>query len=185
VDHRAPMEAGHKPEPPGGKGRFRLFARSAAICAALAAFPLGGCSVSMPIGSIFSPEEDPATGTVAPAGDADAVRLEGKPALTEAMDAEDVRRSQSAIALALDPEGNGVPVNWDNPQSGGKGEFRSAGAFYLNGGQLCRHFAATFEKDSQAQAFDGSACRAGPQNWLIVDVRERQTNVAEPPAIQR
>jgi surface antigen len=96
------------------------------------------------------------------------VRLQGQPSLSPQMDAEDARRSQSALALALDPAGNGVPVSWDNPQSGAKGSFRSVSEFYLEGNQLCRRFVADFSTGSQASGYDGSACRAGPQSWVII-----------------
>jgi surface antigen len=178
VRAKAMITHGHNDVRGSGKSPGRL----ALYCVApllLVIAPLGGCSVSMPIGSIFSAEEDPATGTVQQPADTGTIRVKGRPALTAAMDGEDTRRSQSAIALALDPEGNSLPVGWDNPQSGNKGEFRSTGAFYLDGNQLCRRFAATFEKDSTVTAYDGSACRVGPQSWLIIDAQER-SEAAEP-----
>jgi surface antigen len=139
----------------------------------VAAF-LGGCSVSMPIGSLFGDDETEKKATTGavngqPYAAALAPALTGKAALSPKMDAEDARRSQSALALALDPEGKGVPVNWDNPQSGSKGSFRSVGDYFLVGNQLCRRFAADFTMTSAASAYDGQACRSGPQSWVIVE----------------
>ncbi len=135
---------------------------------------LAGCSISMPIGSMFGSDDEPgkATGSVDPSSDAaGAVRLPSQTSLAEGMSSEDIRRSQSALALALDPEGNGVPVNWDNPQSGSKGSFRSNGEFFLVGNQLCRRFVAELGAGQQPTAYDGRACRAGPQNWVIVEAK--------------
>jgi surface antigen len=141
---------------------------------------LSGCSVSMPIGSFFGEDETPPTASVEPA--TKTIPITGQPSLTPSMDGEDTRRSQSALALALDPEGNGVPVNWDNPQSGAKGSFRSTSDFYLAGNQLCRKFKADFDRSGQASAYEGSACRAGPQNWVITGAVEQGfgENEAEP-----
>jgi surface antigen len=152
--------------------------RMAALVAVLGV-ALCGCSVSMPIGSFFGEDDTPPTASIEPVQKT--VPLAGQPSLSQSMDGEDTRRSQSALALALDPEGNGVPVNWDNPQSGAKGNFRSAGEFYLSGNQLCRKFKADYDRSGQASAYDGSACRAGPQNWVITDAVEQGGNGAEEP----
>src|SRR5438067_2431449 len=34
---------------------------------------------------------------------------------------EDWRRARAALGVALDPQGNGKPVKWDNPESGLRG----------------------------------------------------------------
>ena len=41
--------------------------------------------------------------------------------LSSELGPEDLRRADGAMAVALDPQGNGAPVNWDNPQSGDQG----------------------------------------------------------------
>jgi surface antigen len=151
-------------------------ARAPMLLLGLVALWLGGCSVSVPLGAMFGADEPTApTGTIKGASDANIVRLQGQPSLSPQMDAEDARRSQSALALALDPAGNGVPVGWDNPQSGNKGSFRSVSEFYLEGNQLCRRFVADFTTDSQASGYDGSACRAGPQSWVIIEAKAQDS----------
>jgi surface antigen len=142
---------------------------------------LSGCSISMPIGAIFDKEDKKAeqatTGSIDPAATSqgsDSLAIAGRAELADGMSAEDVRRSKSALALALDPEGTSLPVNWDNPETGSKGSFRSAGDFFLDGNQLCRRFAAELMQAGQSNAYQGLACRAGPQNWIIT-----KTNDAE------
>jgi surface antigen len=155
-------------------------ARAPMLALGLVALWLGGCSVSVPLGAMFGADEPSApTGTIKGASDANIVSLKGQPSLSPKMDAEDARRSQSALALALDPAGNGVPVNWDNPQSGNKGSFRSISEFYLEGNQLCRRFTADFNAGTQASAYDGSACRAGPQSWVIIEAKAQGAEATE------
>ncbi len=147
----------------------------AAFCGTIIAVTLGGCAVSMPIGSLFG-ADDPPTGSV----DASApIGVAGQKVLAESMNAEDARRSQGALSLALDPEGNGAPVNWDNPGSGAKGSFRSQGEFFLAGNELCRRFSATLERDGAADAYAGSACRSGPQSWIITEISKQEAAGAQ------
>jgi surface antigen len=145
---------------------------------ALIAAGLSGC-VSMQLGSLFGDEEKQAvaTGSLEGAEAADEPGALGEPeqeALAPGLAGEDVRRSQSALALALDPEGRGVPVNWDNPETGNKGSFRSVGDFFLSGNQLCRRFEADVAVGAQPVAYRGRACRTGPQNWAIVSSKPRE-----------
>jgi surface antigen len=46
-----------------------------------------------------------------------------KSSLAGILDAEDWRRAKAALSTALDPQGNGSLVGWDNPDSGNKGSF--------------------------------------------------------------
>jgi hypothetical protein len=43
------------------------------------------------------------------------------------LDAEDWRRAKVALSTALDPQGNGSLVGWDNPDTGNKGSFTPVG----------------------------------------------------------
>jgi surface antigen len=164
---RAVTSLGDSEAPRQCKARLALLRIKTAASSAVLVLMLAGCSVSVPLGSLFG-ADDPATGSVDGTAAPAPIGLQGQSALTPGMDAEDARRSQSALALALDPEGRGVPVNWDNPQSGSKGSFRSTGEFYLEGNQLCRRFSAALDRAGDANAYAGSACRAGPQNWVII-----------------
>jgi surface antigen len=141
---------------------------SLAMAVSLAALTLSGCSISTRIGSLFG--EDEAAETTASTDEADAIaeplRTGG---LSPRMNDEDTRRSQSALALALDPEGKGVPVNWDNPETGATGSFSASGDFYIKSNQLCRPFTADLAYSGAKESFKGKACRAGPGAWAILD----------------
>src|SRR4051812_4799462 len=91
----------------------------------------GACSISMPIGSLV--EDQSATGSVkaAPASP-----------LSADLGPEDWRRAKGALAIALDPQGNGSPVTWDNPETGMKGTFVPIGQPFVKNDEICRAFRA-------------------------------------------
>ncbi|WP_246155660.1 RT0821/Lpp0805 family surface protein [Rhabdaerophilum calidifontis] len=124
---------------------------------------LGGCSLVMPLASFHQDAET--TGSLAsPAA-----------ALDPALDAEDWRRAQAALALAVDPQGPGQPVNWDNPATRRRGSFAPAGDLVLVEGQVCRPFVATLGSSlpgTRETRRNGRACRTGPGEWALRSVPE-------------
>ena len=91
--------------------------------------------------------------------------------LSPRLNEEDWRRAQSALVLAVDPQGNGTPVAWDNPESGAKGSFVAAGPLFLMENRICRPFSAEVNAKGQASSLAGSSCRLGPNEWVIKDVK--------------
>ncbi len=92
--------------------------------------------------------------------------------LSHNLDVEDWRRARAALATALDPQGNGATVAWDNPQSGRKGAFIPVAAPYPVDGQVCRAFIAKIEGAEARESVQGSACRTGgTDDWNVQDVR--------------
>ena len=80
------------------------------------------------------PEDEPkATGTLA---------AKASSALSPELGEEDWRRAKGALAVALDPQGNGALVSWDNPDSGFKGAFTPVGHPFVKGDEICRAFVA-------------------------------------------
>jgi len=91
--------------------------------------------------------------------------------LSPALNEEDWRRAQSALALAVDPQGNGAPVSWDNPESGHKGSFVAAGPLYVLENRVCRSFIARLNKPDPDTTLQGSSCRLGPNDWVVKEVK--------------
>jgi surface antigen len=120
-----------------------------------------GCSLSFPMAGFV---DDPiATGSIART---DAL-------LFKALDQEDGRRARAALAVALDPQGNGASVAWSNPQSGAKGSFVATAVPFTEGSHVCRAFRADVEPDPRsAHAVEGSACRGAEGEWTVSDARE-------------
>jgi surface antigen len=86
------------------------------------------------------------------------------------LDEEDWRRARAAMATALDPQGNGGHVRWDNADSGNKGSFAPVGNPFLIKDEICRSFVAMVSLKEPDQWFQGSACRVTASEWTIKDV---------------
>ncbi len=105
--------------------------RHAALGAVLLGLLCAGCSVSFPIIGLSSKAEDEVatTSSVLPARGPD--KAAGLGTLASELGPEDLRRADAAMSVALDPQGNGAAVSWDNPQSGIKGSFVPVGGPFL------------------------------------------------------
>ena len=118
---------------------------------------LSACSlpVSVPGMSL----DDTTTGSIRP--------VNGSP-FSKDMDAEDWRRAKSALDTALDPQGNGAKVAWENPMSGAKGAFTPLAQPYPKDDGICRAFTASVEIQGRgAQALRSSACRRNGEEWIV------------------
>jgi surface antigen len=137
--------------------------RARAARSFLAAVGLGslvaGCSTSIPLPSMVS--LDDVTGSIE------------KPvaSLASTLDPEDWRRAQGALGVALDPQGNGAAVNWDNPQSGVRGSFTPVGAAYPSGDDICRAFLADIGGKAAPRQLQGVGCREKGGEWRISDLK--------------
>jgi len=78
------------------------------------------------------------------------------------LDAEDRRREQAALATALDPQGDGSAVHWDNVKSGHKGSLTAVGDAFTQESKVCRAFLADLDSSRTLQ---GIACTTAPGVW--------------------
>ena len=130
------------------------------LAAGIVALLLGACSLS--VGVMGLKEDEPeATGAITPAA---AIPL--SPHLNE----EDWRRAKAALAVALDPQGPGTQVSWDNPATSRKGTFTPAGAPFVKNDEICRSFSAHLSGPSPA-ALQGTACRLSGGEWTLKEVK--------------
>jgi len=113
--------------------------------------------MSMPIASLSASKED-ATGSI-PA-----------PYIAHLLDAEDWRRAKAALATALDPQGNGSLVAWDNPESGHKGSFTPVGKAYPADAKICRVFLSRIDRKGNEQSMQGTACADKGSDWTIAEI---------------
>jgi hypothetical protein len=127
-------------------------------------FALCGCSVG---GAPLSPDVDMrATGAIpTPAAPA-------RPALPAALDEEDRRRAMGALGIALDPQGNGASVAWNNPVSKAHGTMTPVGYAYPENGLICRKFSAHIESAAGLETDSGAACRDKDAMWTLTDFRK-------------
>jgi surface antigen len=149
-------------------GRLRaaqIFFRVAAAIALLCAPALGGCSFSMPIASLKANVDEDVTGSIAKS-------TAPISPLSKRLDWEDWRRARAAMGVALDPQGNGATVAWDNPQTGRRGSFVPVASAYPVDGQVCRAFVAKIDGGDSKEQVQGAACRiGGTDDWDVQDVK--------------
>lgn len=117
---------------------------------------LGGCSVSMPMGSLLG--DDDSTGSIQ------------KPQL-DGLVGEDWRRAKAALAAALGAGPARAPVAWTNPDSGTKGSFLPIGDAYATASGSCRAFSAAVDRNDIDDSLQGTACSNKTGIWQITDVR--------------
>lgn len=123
---------------------------------------LGACSFAIPALTASAPEDT--TGSIVPAAAADRLFPELGP--------EETRRTRAALAVALDPQGNGQPVKWDNPESGLRGEIAPNGSPFVEADEVCRNFTTTLEGGSgAARTAAGHACRLSGEDWILRTLR--------------
>ena len=129
-----------------------------------------GCSVSFPILGLSSKAEDEVatTSSVLPARGS--VKPGPLASLSSELGPEDIRRADGAMAVALDPQGNGAAVSWDNPQSGVKGSFTPVGGPFLRADEICRAFIAHVQTQTKPERLQGTACRPSGGEWAVKDV---------------
>lgn len=142
----------------------QLPAASRAAAVLLAACALSGCSIAIPMSSssaMWGGAPEDTTGSIPKPG------LK----LSRALDSEDLRRATAAMSTALDPQGSGASVNWDNPQSGAKGSFTPVGQAYPLDGKICRAFLADVAADETHEKLQGAACREKTAEWALMEVK--------------
>jgi surface antigen len=151
----------HSGSPSPGQQYFPL-ARRLIACAALCQ-ALGACAVTTPFGEGVDSQ---------PTGLISAAPQPPKPAaLPASLDDEDRRRAMGALSIALDPQGNGAPVRWDNPVSKAHGQVTPIGFAFPSKDVVCRKFSAQFETRVGSRTDQGSACRDKNADWTIAELR--------------
>jgi surface antigen len=141
---------------------MRVFGEAARLAAAglVAAF-CGACSMTFPMSSLVS-EEPATTQSVAP-------RVASP--LSSELGEEDWRRAKAALAVALDPQGSGTQVSWDNPDTTMKGTFTPVGQPFVKSDEICRAFLATVVGQASTASLQGTACRPSGEEWAIKDLK--------------
>ncbi len=151
----------------GAASRNRRARAHLAFLSLALALLASGCSLTMHLPGFSSEEEVSATHSIAPAA----------PAFPVPLDDEDWRRVNAALALAVDPQGAGLPVNWDNPASKRRGTIEPSGSLAVVGHTVCRPFKAKVIDGSKPKLapvetlHTGQACRTGPGEWAMRDVK--------------
>lgn len=120
---------------------------------------LGGCSVTP------SPSSDSRVETTG------SIARSGVTVLSADLGQEDWRRAKGALATALDPQGNGAPVKWDNPDSEIGGTFTPVAQPFVKADEICRVFIATITFPGRTSSLQGTACKLSADEWQLREVR--------------
>jgi surface antigen len=134
---------------------------AAGLVAALIALQTAACSLTFPMTSLVS-EEPSTTASIEP---------KAISPLSPDLGEEDWRRAKAALAVALDPQGAGSQVSWDNPDTTLKGTFTPVGQPFVKDDEICRTFLAGLSGQSVQSALQGTACRPSGGEWVIRDVK--------------
>jgi surface antigen len=152
--------------------RSLLIATGCAVTALLT----GACSITMPFekasGSLAGADAELTTGSVLSRAGREASLPPGQVSVfSPKLDAEDWRRARAALVTALDPQGNGGHVRWDNGESGNNGSFAPIGNAFVVKDEICRVYVAMVSTGEPGQWFQGTACRVSANEWLIKDAK--------------
>ncbi len=139
-------------------GAVREAARVGALAAGLGA--AGGCSIVLP--GLDKGEEPLTTQSTGP---------RAAHPLSADLGDEDWRRAKAALAVALDPQGPGTMVSWDNPDTTIKGHFTPVGQPYVRNDEICRSFLAMVHGQGAGQSLQGTACRPSGGEWTIKEIK--------------
>lgn len=142
------------------KGLRTLVPAGAALCLGLL---LTGCSQPLllfrgtPEPAVSAAVEEPATtGSIAP-----------PKTFGQDLNGEDWRRAHAALTVALDPQGNGRPVKWDNPDSGMHGSVNPTGLPYVADDRICRNFLASVIGSEKSRFVRGTGCKPSGGEWTL------------------
>ncbi|WP_336489666.1 RT0821/Lpp0805 family surface protein [Methylobacterium nigriterrae] len=88
---------------------------------------------------------------------------------------EDWRRAHAALTVALDPQGNGRPVKWDNPETRLRGSINPTGLPYVANDEICRDFLASVIGPDASRFVRGTGCKPSGGAWELKRVRSSKT----------
>lgn len=134
---------------------------------ALLLLPFGGCGA--PIITFQTEAQLPATLPPEPTSTGSIAK---RPASFGAdLGAEDWRRAHAALAVALDPQGNGRPVKWDNPETTLRGSVNPTGLPYVADDLICRDFLASVIAPGKSRFVRGTGCKPSGGEWELKRIR--------------
>jgi hypothetical protein len=157
----------------GGKEtrQFRLYSgcalprlwRCAPLAAALAlGLTSGGCSMSYSLDSFFGGSKPETTGSIPPppsAKDDSGLPPEADLAYARAAASEVLRRGEKNASLP-----------WENPHSGARGTVTPIASAYVQDGQTCRDFLASYVAGPAQAWMQGEACKH-KEGWQVRALR--------------
>jgi surface antigen len=128
----------------------------------LLALPGGACSFSYQLGSLFGPEKEDTTASLA----RNAASTPEPAAAAE----NDLAYARAAATRALDGKAT-MSVPWENPRTGARGTVTPLASAYTQDGFLCRDFLASYVRQGAESWLQGEGCRIHEGKWEIRALR--------------
>lgn len=124
---------------------------------------LGGCASQIPVLDRFFAHSDPLI--------TNSITTVPSP-FEKVMAREEWRFAEPSLDIALDPANLATSTAWKGPDGEFRGSFRPTGTAFVKDGQLCRDFAANFQKArDESQVISAMACRFGAGPWQVISAR--------------
>jgi hypothetical protein len=141
-----------------GSASARLWLRLSA--AAVLAVALGGCSISSPaLDSLFGGSDNDHTASITPPpGSKEAAELPPEHDLAYA-------RAAASQVLARGIKDASQP--WENPETGARGTVTPVATAYVQDGQTCRDFLASYITPRSQAWLQGEACKPQRGSWEV------------------
>ena len=153
-----------------GKPRGKPVATAAAVVCLLS-LAVGGCAMSMELGSLFGRDDDTKTSAKSDARDVTASLQLVSTRSESSMTSVDWSLATIALREALAKSEDGMSVPWLNPNSGTRGTVTPIASAYVQAGSACRNFLASRIGDGQEGWFEGTACRGHAGQWDVRSTR--------------
>jgi surface antigen len=132
-------------------------------------FAVGGCSMSMEIGSLFGKDDD-AKSSAKGAEVTASLQLQAARSESE-MTSTDWSLATIALREALANREDGTSIPWANPNTGTRGTVTPIASAYVRAGSACRNFLASRIGDGHEGWFEGTACRGHAGQWDVRSTR--------------
>jgi len=137
------------------------------VAGLMLALPVGACSFSYQLGSLFG-DGDKKSDVTSSLATVAAQSASAQPV----MDAEsDLAYARAAASEALSRDGQTTSVPWENPQTGARGTVTPLAAAYTQDGLVCRDFLASYVRQGSESWLQGEGCRIHQGKWEIRAMR--------------
>lgn len=142
-----------------GWGRFSLWRGLATSAALILALGSGACSLSPQFDSVFGSNAPERTGSITPPPGA-------KPVDEMPPDA-DLAYTKAAVSEVLSRGKKDTSQPWENPRTGARGTVTPIASAYVEGGQTCHDFLASYVTGEAQAWLQGEACKPTKGAWEV------------------
>ncbi len=158
------LSASQRPAPPR---KPRACVAAVSLLTTLLSGSLAGCNGPL---LTFRPEQTAEAGDPESTGSIVRASVQHK-TFGRDLNEEDWRRASAALGVALDPQGNGRPVRWDNPETAMRGSISPSGLPYVASDEVCRDFLASVIGPGSNRFVRGTGCKPAGDGWRLKRLR--------------